>query len=241
MKYLVWVVGCAGSGKSTFVKEFVNAFRSKNCHAVNMDPAVKEVKYNCSVDIRDLITVEDAMEELNLGPNGALLYCFEYLLKNLDWISDNFNFEADFLVCDCPGQIELYSHLNIMPTLIALFENMGYQQLVLHITDVQHISSPNRFWSAQLNVISSMMLMGLPHLSLLTKCDIHKEYKSYLKTQYSISDSSFTNKLVATLEEHIGFQWLPIDYSDEHSIKNLIVLMDMSLGFGEHDEIVENC
>ena len=28
-------------------------------------------------DIRDLISLDDVMEEMDLGPNGALLYCME--------------------------------------------------------------------------------------------------------------------------------------------------------------------
>jgi hypothetical protein len=29
-------------------------------------------------DIRELINLDDVMEELGLGPNGALMYCMEY-------------------------------------------------------------------------------------------------------------------------------------------------------------------
>lgn len=31
-----------------------------------------------NVDIRELISLEDVMEELKLGPNGGLMYCMEY-------------------------------------------------------------------------------------------------------------------------------------------------------------------
>ena len=34
-------------------------------------------------DIRELIDLEDVMEELGLGPNGGLMYCMEYPLLNL--------------------------------------------------------------------------------------------------------------------------------------------------------------
>lgn len=37
------------------------------------------------VDIRDLISVTDVMEELGLGPNGALIFCMEYLIENIEW------------------------------------------------------------------------------------------------------------------------------------------------------------
>lgn len=33
-----------------------------------------------AADIRDLISVEDVMEELGYGPNGGLVYCMEYVL-----------------------------------------------------------------------------------------------------------------------------------------------------------------
>lgn len=35
---------------------------------------------------RELIDLASVMEELNLGPNGGLVYCMEYLLDNLDWL-----------------------------------------------------------------------------------------------------------------------------------------------------------
>ncbi len=34
------------------------------------DPAAEQFKYPVSIDVRDLITLDDAMEELQLGPNG---------------------------------------------------------------------------------------------------------------------------------------------------------------------------
>ena len=40
------------------------------------------------LDIRDLISVDDVMEELNLGPNGALVYCMEYLMENFEWLNE---------------------------------------------------------------------------------------------------------------------------------------------------------
>lgn len=35
------------------------------------DPAAEHFKYDSSVDVRNLITLEDVMEELDLGPNGC--------------------------------------------------------------------------------------------------------------------------------------------------------------------------
>lgn len=55
----------------------------------------------------DLISLEDAMDELELGPNGGLVYCMEYLLDNMDWLKDELdNFDDDeYIIFDCPGQV----------------------------------------------------------------------------------------------------------------------------------------
>ncbi len=37
---------------------------------VHADPAAEEFDYPVSLDVRELISLEDVMEELQLGPNG---------------------------------------------------------------------------------------------------------------------------------------------------------------------------
>jgi hypothetical protein len=43
-------------------------------------------RYECSIDVRELVSVEDVMTEMNLGPNGGLVYAMEYLVSNIDWL-----------------------------------------------------------------------------------------------------------------------------------------------------------
>jgi GPN-loop GTPase len=57
---------------------------------VNLDPAAEEHTWTPTIgnkrifmprlmpDIRELISLNDVMEELELGPNGGLVYCLEY-------------------------------------------------------------------------------------------------------------------------------------------------------------------
>lgn len=44
-------------------------------------------RYDCKINIFDLITLRDAMQKYKLGPNGGLVYCIEYLDKNFEWLS----------------------------------------------------------------------------------------------------------------------------------------------------------
>ena len=48
------------------------------------------------------------MENCDLGPNGALVYCIEYLEKNLDWFFDQLAPYVDsdhYFIFDLPGQV----------------------------------------------------------------------------------------------------------------------------------------
>lgn len=46
------------------------------------------------------------MNEFNLGPNGAMLYCLEYLEKNVDWLMEKIDgLSQKYLIFDFPGQV----------------------------------------------------------------------------------------------------------------------------------------
>ena len=53
---------------------------------MNLDPANICIPYEPDIDVAGLIALERVMSELDLGPNGGLIYCLEYLEKNLDWL-----------------------------------------------------------------------------------------------------------------------------------------------------------
>lgn len=49
------------------------------------------------------------MTRLELGPNGGLLYCMEYLEKNVDWLIGKIDAlgPKKYLLLDFPGQVRL--------------------------------------------------------------------------------------------------------------------------------------
>lgn len=74
-------VGPAGAGKTTFCNSILTHLQTikRVGHLFNLDPAADpaEREHQPAINIRDLITLEDAMKELGFGPNGGLVYCFE--------------------------------------------------------------------------------------------------------------------------------------------------------------------
>jgi len=169
-------MGPAGVGKSTYCEAMQNhaAAEKRRLFVANLDPAAEEAPYSLSFDIRDLITVQDVMEELDLGPNGGLLYCMEYLVENLDWLQeelDKFG-DEDYLILDCPGQVELYSHIPVMRNLAEQLQMWGLRVCAVYLIDATFIVDASKFISGALLCLSAMLQLELPHMNVLSKCDL---------------------------------------------------------------------
>lgn len=109
MRYGQLVMGPAGSGKSTYCSAVVQhaAEQGKVIQVVNLDPAAEYFDYEPTADVRELIHVDDAMEDesLRFGPNGGLVFCMEYLLENSEWLKEQLgDDEDDYILFDCPGK-----------------------------------------------------------------------------------------------------------------------------------------
>ena len=143
-------------------------------HVGNLDPAAEEFGYDAAFDIRNLVSIEEAMDELGYGPNGGLVYCMEYLLQNSEWLKDELdNFgDDDYIILDCPGQVELYSHLPIMHDLAKLLQMWGFQVVSVYLLDALFVFEPAKFISGCMLSLSCMMQLAVPHVNVITKCDI---------------------------------------------------------------------
>lgn len=90
MPFAQLIIGPPGSGKSTYcdgMHQFLTAIERK-CSVVNLDPANDNTSYPCDLDIRDLVPLEDVMEQEELGPNGGVLYALEELEENWEWLEE---------------------------------------------------------------------------------------------------------------------------------------------------------
>ena len=103
MRYAQIVCGPAGSGKSTYCAAVAaHAQDAKRIiNVVNLDPAAEYFSYQPLADIRDLIQVDDVMEdeELKFGPNGGLVFAMEFLMENTEWLEEALGEDKDELFC----------------------------------------------------------------------------------------------------------------------------------------------
>lgn len=177
MRYAVLVTGPAGAGKSTFTASFLTHLSTtrRTAHLVNLDPAAvtENSEYQPVIDIKDLISVDDAMSELGYGPNGGLVYCFEYLLENMDWLEEELGgFDDDYLIFDCPGQIELYTHHPFLPTLVRHLNRMGIRTCATYLIESQFMEDKYKFFSGVLSAMSAMVNLEIPWINIMSKMDL---------------------------------------------------------------------
>jgi GTPase SAR1 family protein len=68
------------------------------------------------------------MEEDDLGPNGAVLYALEELEHNMEWLEAGLSeLGEDYVLFDCPGQVELYTHHSSLRNIFFRLQKLGYR------------------------------------------------------------------------------------------------------------------
>ena len=171
-------MGPAGAGKTTFCAALIQHLHAtrRSCFYVNLDPAAENFTYEPDLDICELITLEDVMEELGLGPNGGLVYCFEFLLQNLDFLTKALDplSEEYLIIFDMPGQIELYTHIPILPSLVQYFSRAGSLNISLcaaYLLESTFVVDRAKFFAGTLSAMSAMIMLEMPHVNILSKMD----------------------------------------------------------------------
>jgi len=245
-------MGPAGSGKSTYCKVIQEHCDTiKRCvNVVNLDPAAESFEYRVAFDIRELVSLDDVMGELEYGPNGGLVYCMEYLLENIDWLKDELdNYEDDeYIIFDCPGQVELYSHIPVMREILDHLKLWGYNVCGVYLLDALAISDPSKIISGTLLSLSAMVQLELPHINVMTKCDLAdlSQLSSFLSEDRTsmaayVADAphSFprakrlTDAIVSVIDDFTMVSFVPLDITDEESIALVLAHADQNIQYGE--------
>ncbi|XP_009819326.2 GPN-loop GTPase 2 [Gavia stellata] len=253
------VIGPPGSGKTTYchgMQEFMGRIGRK-VTVVNLDPANEVMPYQCAVDIAELITLPDAMENLKLGPNGGLIYCMEYLEANFDWLQEKLAaFRGHYYLFDCPGQVELYTHHDALKNVFAQLAKWNFRLAAVHLVDSHYCTDPGKFISVLCTSLSTMLHVELPHVNVLSKMDLIEQYGklafnldyytevldlSYL-VDHLASDPFFRNyrrlneKLVEVIEDYSLVSFVPLNIQDKESMRQVMQAVDKANGYSFGDQ-----
>eukprot|EP00322_Chrysochromulina_rotalis_P006073 CAMPEP_0115859832 /NCGR_PEP_ID=MMETSP0287-20121206/16818_1 /TAXON_ID=412157 /ORGANISM="Chrysochromulina rotalis, Strain UIO044" /LENGTH=278 /DNA_ID=CAMNT_0003314143 /DNA_START=40 /DNA_END=876 /DNA_ORIENTATION=- len=247
------VIGPAGSGKSTFCELMRTHCETleRRVHVVNLDPAAEHFSYPVAADIRELISLEDVMTEMKLGPNGGLIYCMEYLVDNIDWLEEALDElgPEEYVIFDCPGQIELYSHVPAMATIVSELQRLGFRIAASYLLDSQFVADVAKFVSGVLCCLSAMTALELPHVNVLSKCDLlpsRKALDEFLEADASAlsgmlragtapSFYKLNTAICELIDEWNMVQFLPLDPKDPDTIDLILTQIDNAIQY--HDDV----
>lgn len=263
MRYAQFVMGSAGTGKSTYCSTIQRhaADKGRVIDIVNLDPAAEIFDYEPLVDIRDLIQLDDAMEdeELHFGPNGGLIFCLEFLIENTEWLRDALDPDSesddDYIIFDLPGQIELFTHLDTGRKLIKLLEDWNFRVCGVFIIDSQFMTDGGKFISGTLTALSVMANLEIPHINILSKMDLLSKTASSQLEKYlepdahallgEITSDSAWGRKHKRLSEAIGnlvedyslVRFTPLNIDDEESISDVLFTIDNIIQYGEDSDV----
>ncbi|GBF90441.1 hypothetical protein Rsub_03437 [Raphidocelis subcapitata] len=255
-KYAQLVIGPAGCGKSTYCERLWEHCQAigRPVHCVNLDPAAEAFAYPVSIDVRDLVALDDVMEEMGLGPNGGLLAAMEYLEDHLqDWLGEELGGygDEDYLVIDCPGQIELYSHVSCFRSLVDFLKADGWAVCAVYCLDCHFVTEAPKYIAGAMQALAAMVKLELPHINLLTKMDLCEDRRAI--EEFLIPDPALLlarlsestaprfralNTAVAQLLDEFSLvSFLALDITDEDSIGEVLAHADVALQFGEDADV----
>ncbi|ORM39832.1 GPN-loop GTPase 2 [Babesia sp. Xinjiang] len=199
------VMGPPGSGKSTYcagAKQLMNSL-GRAAAIVNLDPQVTsfELPYTPDVDICELVDSSNVADTFELGPNASLLYAMDYLLANLDWLTDKITGLGDvYVLYDIPGQIELFTHHTALKDIIETLQRKHDHRLSgVNLIDSTLCADPFKYVAALLTSLSCQIFIQLPHVNVLSKLDLLSMFSKELAFNLEFYTS------VSSLEELINF------------------------------------
>lgn len=260
MPFAQLIAGPPGSGKTTYcraARSHLSQRLGRPVAMVNLDPSAEDTAGGTpawDLDVRTLVRADEVMQRLQLGPNGALMFCIELLVeKNLDWLSRGLMaLEQPYVLFDCPGQVELYTHHQSMRKLVDYLQRqLHYRLCTVHLVDSYMCSDPGSFVSALLVSLSAMMRLETPHINVLSKIDLAEAYGrlafnldfytevldlSYLTQR--LADDPFTARykalnqaLAEVVEDFSLVQFHPLNVQDQDMMDALTRVIDKACGY----------
>ena len=142
------------------MEQFLQAVNRNPCVELNIDPANDNLQNNMFIteeDERDRDLILDiseevsnagnVMNELGLGPNGALMYSMEYIDSHFDEILDEIiiprvsklenehDWRCTYFLVDVPGQFEIFTHCKYLKNIVKKTGWRFEREILLGATD----------------------------------------------------------------------------------------------------------
>ena len=86
----------------------------------------------------------------------------------------------DYFLIDCPGQIELYTHMKVMRRFVDTLQTWNFRVCGVFIVDSHFMVDGATFLSGTMSALSVMVNLEIPHVNILSKIDLLSPQGMYL-------------------------------------------------------------
>lgn len=254
--YTIFLLGTAGSGKTVLTRTLLDWFNEKKLDVItlNLDAGVRRLPYNPDIDARDIVNIDNLMDKLDLGPNGAMIASMDLIATKIDTIRDEIDYiKPEYLLVDTPGQIELFAYRS-SGRLVSSVIAEGSQPASIFLIDPSLALRPEGFSSILLLSVSVAFQLALPQITAISKSDIIEKVQMENLDNWIDSPESLVTDLqrsgIVSLSQQLGMsiidilqqfkstgELLPISSNTGHNVDTLIALLERD--WGQRDDFYE--
>ncbi len=171
-------VGPAGSGKSSLVAAYSKWLRECGfqVYIVSLDPAADYLPYTPDLDVRGSIDAREVAVKYGLGPNAALVKSIELIVRNLsDILSPITTIDADFILIDTPGQLEVFLFRDLSVRLSEWLKKYSSEAYAIFVFDATLLRDPADYAFMQLLSLATQLRLGLDTAPVINKIDLARD------------------------------------------------------------------
>lgn len=163
--------------------------------------------------------------------------------------------DRPYLIIDCPGQSEIYTHHKSMRQIIQKLsgknKHFDLRLVCLNLCDAYHASDLGKYIGLVMNSLSTMLNLGLPHLNVLSKVD---KIERYGKTRFNLEfycevmdlnylletelENPFHKKyrelskaIIGVIEDYSLVHFVPLNIQQPEDIYRVLQLADKANGY----------
>lgn len=242
--YFIFVLGTAGSGKTTLVKSFQDYLLDNEMDTaiINLDPAVEQIPYRPDFDVRDYVDAFEVMERYGLGPNSSLIASIDLILTKAKDIKEEISrIEANYVIVDTPGQIELFAYRETGRILSSLISE-GNKSASVFLMD-SFLAKDARSYISLFLLSSSIkfrlsmpQVLALSKMDLLTKQEIER-IRSWVEDGTIIDElgtvDEYSYELVNTIIENLDNIPIPVSAINGEGLDELYAELQRIFAGGE--------
>jgi len=242
--YFIFILGTAGSGKTTLVKSFQDYLldNEMDTAVINLDPAVEQIPYRPDFDVRDYVDAFEVMERYGLGPNSSLIASIDLILTKAKDIKEEISrIEGNYVIVDTPGQIELFAYRETGRILSSLISE-GNKSASVFLMDSFLSKDPRSYISLFLLSSSIKFRLSMPQVLALSKSDLLTQQeleriRSWVEDGTIIDElgtiDEYSYELVNTIIENLDNLPIPVSSTTGNGFDQLYAELQRIFAGGE--------